>query len=347
MGWSLQFRSLVNCDVYRKESCDDRGDVSRWLGDPAGGRGVTAARVRVPGDAGRRVPDSAWRGVRALLRGPGPAVPRWLLLPAFLGFAFVIMPLVALTDAVDWSHFFSLVTSASSRDALWLSVKTALASTVLCVVLGVPMAVLLARVRWRVLPLFRAMVLLPLVLPPVVGGLSLLYLFGRYGLLGRRLEAMGIDVAFSTTAVVLAETFVALPFLVITLEGAMRTAGDRYERIAATLGAAPTTVWLRITLPLLRPALVSGAVLAFARALGEFGATITFAGSLQGRTRTLPLEIYLQRENDPGAAVALSLLLVVIAVLIVLVAYRRVGVPEGREWAGGLWRWGGSGRAAS
>ena len=292
-------------------------------------------------DAGRGIR----RGLRMLLRGPGPGVPRWLLLPALVGFAFVIGPLVALTGAVEWSRFGELVTSAASRDALWLSLKTASASTVVCVVLGVPMAVLLARVRWRVLPVLRAMVLLPLVLPPVVGGLSLLYLFGRYGLLGKHLEAMGIEIAFSTTAVVLAQSFVALPFLVITLEGAMRTSGERYERIAATLGAAPTTVWRRITVPLLRPALISGSVLAFARALGEFGATLTFAGSLQGRTRTLPLEIYLQRENDPGAAVALSLLLVVIAVLVVLVAYRRVGIPEGREWAAGLWRWGG--RAAN
>lgn len=281
-----------------------------------------------------------------MVRGPGLSVPRWLLVPALLGFAFVAAPLVALAGAVDWSGFFGLVSSSASRDALSLSVRTALASTALCVVTGVPMAVLLARVRWRVLPVLRAMVLLPLVLPPVVGGLALLYLFGRYGLLGRHLEAAGVRIAFSTTAVVLAQAFVALPFLVITLEGAMRTAGDRYERIAATLGAAPTTVWWRITLPLLRPALISGAVLAFARALGEFGATLTFAGSLQGRTRTLPLEIYLQREADPDAAVALSLLLVLIAVLIVLVAYRRVGVPEGREWAGGLWRWGGSGRSS-
>jgi molybdate transport system permease protein len=278
-----------------------------------------------------------------VLRAPGPAVPRWLLVPALLGFAFVIGPLVALTDAVDWSHFFALITTQASRAAVVLSLKTGVASTLLCVLVGVPMAVVLARVRWRLLPVLRAMVLLPLVLPPVVGGMALLYLFGRYGLLGRHLEAAGIEIAFSTTAVVLAQAFVALPFLVITLEGAMRTAGDRYERVAATLGARPTVVWWRITLPLLRPALVSGVVLSFARSLGEFGATLTFAGSLQGRTRTLPLEIYLQRENDPGAAVALSLLLVLFAVVIVLAAYRRVGVAGGQDWTGGLWRWGGGG----
>jgi molybdate transport system permease protein len=160
------------------------------------------------------------------------------------------------------------------------------------------------------------------VLPPVVGGIALLYTFGRRGLLGHSLEVAGIDIAFSTTAVVLAQSFVALPFLVISLEGALRTAGQRYETVAATLGASPTTVLRRVTLPLVLPALTSGTVLCFARALGEFGATITFAGSLQGVTRTLPLEIYLQRETDPDAAVALSLLLVVVAVVIIAFARR-------------------------
>ena len=169
------------------------------------------------------------------------------------------------------------------------------------------------------------MVLLPLVLPPVVAGIALLYTFGRRGLLGASFEAFGIQIAFSTTAVVLAQTFVAMPFLVISLEGALRTVGTRYENVAATLGAGPTTVLRRVTLPSVAPALASGAVLAFARALGEFGATITFAGSLQGVTRTLPLEIYLQRETDPDAAVALSLLLVVVAVAVIGLARRHPG----------------------
>ncbi|MGZ5367496.1 MAG: molybdate ABC transporter permease subunit, partial [Aeromicrobium sp.] len=140
---------------------------------------------------------------------------------------------------------------------------------------------------------------------------------GRKGLLGHSFELVGLAIAFSTTAVVLAQTFVALPFLVVSLEGTLRTAGQRYETVAATLGARPTTVLRRVTLPLVLPGLASGAVLSFARALGEFGATLTFAGSLQGTTRTLPLEIYLQRETDPDAAVALSLVLVVVAVLVV------------------------------
>lgn len=256
-------------------------------------------------------------------------LPRWLLIPATLGFALVVVPLLALGGSVEWSRFLESIGTTASKDALWLSLRTATASTVLCVLLGVPMAAVLARARWRGLPVLRAMVLLPLVLPPVVGGIALLYTFGRQGLIGKQLSAAGIQIAFSTTAVVLAQTFVALPFLVLTLEGAMRTAGNRYEQVAATLGARPGIVWRRVTLPLLRPALVSGAVLSFARALGEFGATLTFAGSLQGRTRTLPLEIYLEREADPDAAIALSVLLVVVAALIVLIAYRRSGPIPG------------------
>ncbi|MGW0326658.1 ABC transporter permease [Nocardia sp. NPDC003183] len=262
-------------------------------------------------------------------------LPRWLPVPAVIGFALVVLPLAALAWGVEWGRFVELVSTEASRDALWLSLRTATASTVLCLVFGVPMAAVLARARWPGMPVLRALVLLPLVLPPVVGGIALLYTFGRRGLLGEHLETAGIQIAFSTTAVVLAQTFVALPFLVLTLEGALRTAGSRYEQIAATLGAGPNTVWWRITLPLLRPALISGAVLAFARALGEFGATLTFAGSLQGRTRTLPLEIYLQREADPDAAVALSVVLIVVAVLIVLLAYRRTSPIPGTQLRSG------------
>ncbi|ELT42718.1 NifC-like ABC-type porter/molybdate ABC transporter permease [Arthrobacter nitrophenolicus] len=193
----------------------------------------------------------------------------------------------------------------------------------LCIVLGVPLALVLARGRFPLLGLLRSLVLLPLVLPPVVGGIALLYTFGRQGLLGGTLDVLGLQVAFSTTAVVLAQTFVALPFLVVSLEGALRTGGQKYEAVAATLGAPPGVVFRRVTLPLMLPGLASGAVLSFARSLGEFGATLTFAGSLQGVTRTLPLEIYLQRETDPDAAVALSLVLVAVAVAVVALAYRR------------------------
>lgn len=246
---------------------------------------------------------------------------------AFLGAAFVVVPLIAMITRVDWAQFVPLITSESSTDALLLSLRTSLVSTVICVLVGVPMAIVLARTEFRGQRLLRSLVLLPLVLPPVVGGIALLYTFGRRGLLGQSFEALGVTIAFSTTAVVLSQTFVALPFLVLSLEGALRTVGTRYEAVGATLGAGPTTVLYRITLPLVAPALVSGAVLSFARALGEFGATLTFAGSLQGVTRTLPLEIYLQRETDPDVAVALSLVLVVVAVMVVGLAHR-VGQPS-------------------
>jgi molybdate transport system permease protein len=247
---------------------------------------------------------------------PG-GLPRWLYLPAALGVVFVGLPLVAVAVKVDWPHFGGLIASESSRTALLLSLRTAAASTAVCLVLGVPLALVLAR-GGRLVRAVRPLILLPLVLPPVVGGIALLYAFGRLGLLGRHLEAAGVHIAFSTTAVVLAQSFVSLPFLVIALEGAARSAGSRYEDVAATLGARPTTVWWRVSLPLLAPGLVSGAVLAFARSIGEFGATLTFAGSRQGVTRTLPLEIYLQRETDADAAVALSMLLVVVAAVVVL-----------------------------
>ncbi len=258
-------------------------------------------------------------------------LPRWVYAPAAVGVAFVALPLIAVAVKVDWPHFWSLITSRSSLTALKLSLRTAAASTVLCLLLGVPMALVLARSGIRLVRLLRPLILLPLVLPPVVGGIALLYAFGRFGLIGRYLDAAGVHIAFSTTAVVLAQTFVSLPFLVIALEGAARSAGADYEVVAATLGAHPSAVWWRVTLPLLLPGLVSGAVLAFARSLGEFGATLTFAGSRQGVTQTLPLEIYVQRVSDADAAVALSTLLVAVAALVVagLGARRLTGTGPG------------------
>ncbi len=250
------------------------------------------------------------------------SLPAWAYLPAAAGAAFVLLPLAAMVSRVHWGDFWFLIASESSVAAFSLSMRTSGASTVACILLGVPLALVLARTRFPGQSLLRSLVLLPLVLPPVVGGIALLYTFGRRGLLGETLEVAGIQIAFSTTAVVLAQTFVALPFLVISLEGALRTAGDRCEVVAATLGARPTRVLFRVTLPLILPVLGSGIVLAFARALGEFGATMTFAGSLQGVTRTLPLEIYLQRETDPDAAVALSLVLVLVAVVVIGFARR-------------------------
>ena len=253
---------------------------------------------------------------------PRLGLPAWVFLPAGVGAMFVVLPLVAMLTRIEWRQFGTLITSESSLAALELSLRTAAASTVLCVLFGVPMALVLARTSFRGQGVARSLVLLPLVMPPVVCGIALLYTFGRKGLLGHTMDVLGLQVAFSTTAVVMAQTFVALPFLVVSLEGALRTGGQRFEEVAATLGARPTTVFLRVTLPLVLPGLASGAVLAFARALGEFGATITFAGSLQGVTRTLPLEIYLQRETDPQAAVALSLVLVAVATIVITLTRR-------------------------
>jgi molybdate transport system permease protein len=244
-------------------------------------------------------------------------LPRWLLAPALLAGVFVVLPVVAMTTRISWTDFPSLVTSEAARSALLLSLRTSAASTALCLLLGVPLATVLARSEARWLGALRSLVLLPLILPPVVGGIALLSAFGRQGLLGGELEALGIRIAFTSVAVVLAQTFVSLPFLVVSLEGALRTAGERYDVVAASLGARPTTVLRRVTLPLVLPGLASGAVLAFARSLGEFGATITFAGSLEGTTRTLPLLIYNLRVTDADAAVAMSLVLVVVAVLVI------------------------------
>ncbi|MCX6398929.1 MAG: ABC transporter permease [Propionibacteriales bacterium] len=244
-------------------------------------------------------------------------LPRWLFAPALLAVAFVVLPVASLATRINWADFGSLVTSDAAMSALGLSIRTSAASTALCLLFGVPLATVLARSEFRGLSAVRSVVLLPLVLPPVVGGIALLATFGRQGLLGEHLEAFGLRIAFTSIAVVLAQTFVSLPFLVVSLEGALRTAGEKYEVVAASLGAAPTTVLRRVTLPLVLPGLASGAVLAFARSLGEFGATITFAGSLEGTTRTLPLLIYNLRVTDADAAVAMSLLLVVVAVVVI------------------------------
>lgn len=277
---------------------------------------VRGQATRAPRDQGAaRSRGGAGRPPRA--GRPRLALPGWLLIPAVVGAALIALPVLGMVLRIDPGRLWPLITSEASLEALWLSLRTAAVSTVLCILLGTPMALILARTSLPGHRFVRSVVLLPLVLPPVVGGLALLYVFGRAGLLGRHLEALGFEIAFSTAAVVLAQTFVALPFLVVGVEGALRSAGDQHEAIAATLGASPSTVLRRVTLPLVLPGLGSGAVLAFARCLGEFGATLTFAGSLQGVTRTLPLEIYLQRESDPQAAVALALVLVLVAVLIV------------------------------
>jgi molybdate transport system permease protein len=246
-----------------------------------------------------------------------------LYVPAALGVALVVLPPIALAVNTPWDDFWGNISSESSREALLLSVRTAALSTVLCLVLGVPMAIVFARRGGATVRVVRSVVLLPLVLPPVVGGIGLLYAFGKFGLVGEHLTAIGIDIAFTTSAVVLAQTFVALPFLVISLEGALRTIGARYEQVAATLGASPTRTLWKVTMPLVFPALLSGMVLAFARALGEFGATITFAGNLQGVTQTAPLAIYVESISEPEQALPLAVVLVVVALLVVVAVHLR------------------------
>jgi molybdate transport system permease protein len=244
--------------------------------------------------------------------------PLVLVLPALLGLAFLILPLAALLVRAPWSTLGTRLAQGQILDALRLSLISATLATLLCLLVGVPLAWVLARVDFPGRRLVRALVTVPLVLPPVVGGVALLLALGRNGLAGRWLDRwFGVTLPFTTAGVVVAEAFVALPFLVISVEGAVRAADLRYEDAAATLGATRWTTFRRVTLPLIAPGVGAGAVLCWARALGEFGATITFAGSLQGVTRTLPLEIYLQRETDADAAVALSLVLVIVAVVVI------------------------------
>ena len=241
---------------------------------------------------------------------------------ALVTIAFLAVPVVALLAKASWSTLWSDLSTTEARDALKLSLVCSLWATFLSIVFGVPLAWVLARVRFAGRNLVRALVILPMVLPPVVGGVALLLAFGRRGLLGSDLYRwFGLQLTFSTAGAVLAETFVSMPFLVITVEAALRGMDRRFEEVAATLGAGRWTVFRRVTLPMIAPSLVAGAALTWARALGEFGATITFAGSIQGRTQTLPLAVYLELEGRPDVAVALSLALLAISV-VVLVSLR-------------------------
>jgi molybdate transport system permease protein len=264
-----------------------------------------------PRAAGMRVAEQSWQSRMPLL----------LAAPAALALLFLILPLVGLVMRAPWADAGDVLTSKGALQALRLSMITATVSTMIVVLLGVPLAWVLARPGLRGASVLRALITIPLVLPPVVGGVALFTVLGRSGLLGRPLyELTGFAFPFTPYAVILAQVFVALPFLVLSVEGALRAADRRYEEAASTLGARPATVFRRITLPLITPGIAAGAVLAWARALGEFGATITFAGNFPGTTRTMPLEVYLALETDPGSALLLSVLLlgVSVAVLVLL-----------------------------
>ena len=256
-----------------------------------------------------------------LARGTGP-LP--LAAAAWLGMAFLVVPLVGLLARAPWTRLPSLISRPPAPEALQLSLVTSICATVVTVVLGVPLAWLLSRMDGRLGNLLRAIVTLPLVLPPVVGGVALLLTLGRRGMIGSFLdEWFGITFPFTTAAVIIAEAFVAMPFLVIAAEGALRSLDRGYADAARTPGASSWRVFTRVTLPLVAPGLTAGIVLAWARALGEFGATITFAGNFPGTTQTVPLAVYLAMETDPDAGIALSVILLAVCVAVLVTLRRR------------------------
>lgn len=262
------------------------------------------------------------RRARRRVSAAGPRLPVMLLPLAALALGFVALPLLALLARAPWADLPALVRAPVVSQALRISLVASGAATAVSLLLGLPLAWTLARSRFPGRALVRAVVTLPMVLPPVVGGAALLFAFGRQGLVGAPLhDATGLLLPFSIWGVIAANTFVAMPFLVVTVEAGLRSADWRYEDAAATLGASRWTTFRRVTVPNALPAVVAGAVLCWARALGEFGATVTFAGNLEGRTQTMPLAVFLALQSDRDAAVALSLVLIVVS-LAVLVPLR-------------------------
>jgi len=260
-------------------------------------------------------------------------LPLTALLLAAVAIAFFALPFVGLLWRLPWGSVLDVAGRSSVRTALWLSLRTSLAATVLSLVFGVPLAWLLARVGFPGRSIVRALCTLSMVLPPVVGGVALFASFGRNGVFGQWLDDwFGIRLPFTTAGVVVAQTFVAMPFLVLTVEAALRQVDHRVEDAARTLGAGRWYVFSRVTLPTIRPALLAGAVLAWARALGEFGATITFAGNFPGTTRTLPLSTFLALEQDPDEALVLALVLIAVS-FAVLIGLRERWLGVGREAA--------------
>ena len=260
----------------------------------------------------------------ALERAGGAAVK----LAVGVAVAFFLLPLVGLLSRTPWGELGTELVSAPVRNALRLSLVCSLSATAISLVFGVPLAWALARWSFPGRSLVRALTILPMIVPPVVGGVALLLAFGRRGFAGRWLDqAFGITLPFTTAGAILAETFVAMPFLVITVEAGLRSMNQRYEDAAATLGAGSWMTFRRVTLPLIAPSLWAGAALAWARALGEFGATITFAGNLPGRTQTIPLAVYLALETRLEAAIALSVVLLAVS-LAILVLLRDRFMPH-------------------
>jgi molybdate transport system permease protein len=250
------------------------------------------------------------------------------LVVAGVAIAFFALPFLGLLWRVPWTRAWSILSEDAARSALWLSIKCSLAATAFALVFGVPLAWLLARIRFPGRGIVRALCTLSMVLPPVVGGVALFFSFGRRGLFGQYLDRwFDFRLPFTSWGVVVAQTFVAMPFLVLTVEAALRQLDTRHEDAARTLGASRWYVFRRVTLPTVRPALLAGAVLAWARALGEFGATITFAGNYPGRTQTMPLATYLALETSPSDALVLSLVLIAVSFAVL------VGLRD--RWLGG------------
>jgi molybdate transport system permease protein len=246
-------------------------------------------------------------------------VPFLAIVLAFIAVAFFVIPLIGLLQRAPWGSLWDELSTPTARDAMRLSLECSLWATGLSVFFGLPLAWVLARVEFPGRSIVRALTLLPLVLPPVVGGVALLLAFSRNSLIGGWLhDWFGVQLTFSKAGTVLAETFVAMPFFVITVEAGLRSTDRRYEEAAATLGAKRWTVFRRVTLPMILPSIAAGAALSWARALGEFGATITFAGNIQGRTQTTPLAVYLLLQNGTDAAIALSLVLLTVSVLVLV-----------------------------
>ena len=255
------------------------------------------------------------------MTAPSRSLPRGMGVVAALAIILLLLPLVAIVLRTPWTDLGGTLGRPVVSDALWLSVVTASCATVCCVVLGTPLAMFLSQASGLRAAIVRSLVLLPLVLPPVVGGVALLAAFGRRGILGGPLDAVGIRLPFTPSAVVLAQVFVALPFFVVTVEAGLRGVDDRLAEAATAVGAGRWLVFRRITLPLIAPSVAAGTALALARALGEFGATVTFAGNLGGRTQTMPLAVVEALRSDPEAALALSVVLIA-ASLAVLVGLR-------------------------
>jgi molybdate transport system permease protein len=252
-----------------------------------------------------------------------------LAVPAFFGFALLVLPAIALAIRTPWHRLGSIISQVEVRQALVLSFITSISATFVALVLGVPLAWWLAHGSKKLVRVLRSLVLMPLVMPPVVGGVALLQLLGRRGVIGGPLYRWtGYSIPFTTVAVVIAEAFVAMPFLVLAVEGAFTQVPPALEEAATVDGASAFQAFRKVLVPSALPGIGAGLLLCWARALGEFGATITFAGSFPGRTRTLPLEVYLALETDPAGAIALSLCMVLLSIVIV------VGL-RGR-WAGGL-----------